>query len=217
MQAQEKTEALWLQDEAKKKFEAGALGEAFELYREAAAAWLVSLSAVSQAFSFRAPPGAPSSPQIAPDCAKIFIATSSGQPVRRNQRVPPEPSAFRAGAFFFSAQRFFIAAAMRLRAAGLMRRLVGPAVARAGTADLDRRAAQRAFIASDRRRLPAAVIPLPRLDTTAAVLCVGLVARPPSARARIALSIRSRSLFNSETILFKSNRLLLQVFFIPLA
>jgi hypothetical protein len=67
---------------------------------------------------------------------------------------------FRAGAFFFSAQRFFIAAAMSLRAAGLMRRLLAPALAGAGTADLDLRAAQRAFIASDRRRLPAAVIPL---------------------------------------------------------
>src|SRR6266851_3673461 len=102
-----------------------------------------------------------------------------------------------------------MAAAISLRAAGLMRRLFAPALAGAGTADLNLPAAQRAFIASDRRRLPAALIPLPRL---AAVPRLGLVTPAPSTRALIALSIRSRSLFNSETILSKSNRLLLKFF-----
>src|SRR6202035_1476603 len=103
---------------------------------------------------------------------------------------------------------------MSLRAAGLMRRLLAPALAGAATADLNLPAAQRAFIASDRRRLPAALIPLPRLDAKAAVARGGLVARTPPARALIALSIRSRSLLSSETILSRSTGFSFKVFFI---
>jgi hypothetical protein len=67
-------------------------------------------------------------------------------------------------AFRFFAQRFLIASAMRLRAAGLMPRRLPliVAVGFAGDADLALRDAHRAFMASDRRFLPAGDIPCPR-------------------------------------------------------
>jgi hypothetical protein len=125
-----------------------------------------------------------------------------------------EPADFCAGAFFLSAQRFFTATDMRFLAAALIPRFGFAAVAGATTLadDFDLRAAHRAFIAADRRRLPAGVIPLPRLGAPALpVVCrVGLAAPTRSSRASIALSNRSRSRFSSETILSRFNSNLLQ-------
>jgi hypothetical protein len=120
-------------------------------------------------------------------------------------------------AFFFSAQRFFTPTDRRFLAAALIPRFVVPVAAGDELSladDFDLRAAHRAFIAADRRRLPAAVMPLPRLGAAASlVICrVGLAAAVPSARASIALSKRSRSRFSSETILYKSNSILLEDF-----
>jgi hypothetical protein len=117
-----------------------------------------------------------------------------------------------AAACRFSAQRFFIASEMRRLPAALIPRRF-PELAAVATEDetlaagFTLRAAQRAFMASDSRFLPAALIPpvrpfgLPRLATDLAA-----VDRPaPSSKAAIALPIRSRSLFNSETIALRSN------------
>jgi hypothetical protein len=126
-----------------------------------------------------------------------------------------------AAACRFSAQRFFIASEMRFLPAAVipLLRFLGadaPATEDAlcdGAGDFELRAAHRAFIAWDNRLLPAGVIPLPRFGATALPEGrVGDDAKPtPSSRALIALPIRSRSLFSSETILSKSNSNLLCV------
>ncbi len=87
------------------------------------------------------------------------------------------------------------------------------AAVREVAADFELRAAHRAFIAWDNRLLPAGVIPLRRFGAPALpALRLGDPARPaPSTRARIALPIRSRSLFRSETILSRFNSGLLCV------
>jgi hypothetical protein len=125
-----------------------------------------------------------------------------------------ESPAFRAEAFFWSAQRFFAASDMRFLAAGLMPRfgprLVAAAVTREPLASFDLRiAAHRAFTASDGRRLPAAVIPPRFLAEPAVAAAVRLFATetplltPPS-KAEIACSRRPLSIFNSATIRFRS-------------
>jgi hypothetical protein len=127
---------------------------------------------------------------------------------------------FRASTFLFSAQCFFSAAEMRFLAAAVIPRFVTAevavvvAVALGLPDDVDLRAAHRACIASDRRRLPAEVIPLPRLGAAdpTVIRRVGLAVPSPSARASIALSNRSRSCFSSETILSRFNCGLLSEF-----
>ncbi len=108
---------------------------------------------------------------------------------------------------FFSAQRFFIISDSLLRPAAVKPPLFffgSLAVAFADRLLAPRRAAQRRFIDSDRRLLPAGVRPWPRRG-----FVVPAEERPtdpprPSidsfSSAAIAWAIRSRSLFNSETI-----------------
>jgi len=120
-------------------------------------------------------------------------------------------------AFFFSAQRFFIASERRFLPAAVIpppRFLAGVAVVvRDAVADFALRFAQRAFIAAARRFLPAGVIPPRRLGEAAlrADRLVGFDNPAPSSRALIARPIRSRSLFRSDTIAFRSNSDLLYV------
>lgn len=120
-------------------------------------------------------------------------------------------------AFFFSAQRFFIAAERRFLPAAVIpppRFLVGVAVVvRDVVADFALRVAQRAFIAAAKRILPAGVIPPLRLGVAAlrADRLVGFDNPAPSSRAAIVRPIRSRSLFRSETIVLRSNSDLLWV------
>jgi hypothetical protein len=137
-------------------------------------------------------------------------------PSREIQAFNPQPDAF-----FFSAQRFFIASEMRFLPAAVIPplRFLGADLPanetglRDAVGDFELRAAHRAFIAWDSRLLPAGVIPLPRFGATALTEGrLGDAAKPtPSSRALIALPIRSRSLFSSETILSKSNSDLLYV------
>jgi len=109
---------------------------------------------------------------------------------------------------FFSAQRFFIISESLLRPAGDRPPLffLGATLALvfAATLPAPRRAAQRRFIDSDRRLLPAGVRAWPRRG----VVALG-AGRPGNfegtpinsfSSAAIARAIRSRSLFNSETI-----------------
>jgi hypothetical protein len=124
-------------------------------------------------------------------------------------------------AFLFAAQRFFIASETRFLPAAVIPppRFLGVdvpatvAALRDEASDFELRAAHRAFIAWDSRLLPAGVIPLLRFGATA--LPEGRLGdddKPtPASRALIALPIRSRSLFSSETILSKSNSDLLWV------
>jgi hypothetical protein len=92
--------------------------------------------------------------------------------------------------FLFSVQRFFVASDMRFLAAALIPRFVPPLVAdeltRGAPADLDLRVAHRAFVASDKRRLPASPMPLPRLGALAPLAREELTAPTPSARVLIA-------------------------------
>jgi hypothetical protein len=121
--------------------------------------------------------------------------------------------------FLFSAQRLFIASEMRFLPAAVMppRRFATIACVREGLVDFDMRAAQRAFIACDSRFLPAGVIPLPRFGEAALpfVRRAALAKPTPSRSALMALPIRSRSLFSSETILSRSNRNLLCSKYLP--
>jgi hypothetical protein len=110
-------------------------------------------------------------------------------------------------AFFFSAQRFFIASERRFLPAAVIpppRFLV--AVVRDAVDDFALRAAQRAFIAAANRFLPAGVIPPRRLGEAALRVArfVTLDKPAPSSKALIARPIRSRSLLRSETILLRS-------------
>jgi hypothetical protein len=109
---------------------------------------------------------------------------------------------------FFSAQRFFIISESLFRPAAVKPPLFffGAALAVVFTDPMlaPRRAAQRRFIDSDRRLLPAGVRPWPRRGFV--VLAEERPTDPPRpsidslSSAAIAWAIRSRSLFNSETI-----------------
>jgi len=123
------------------------------------------------------------------------------------------PTAFREEAFLLSAQLFFIASDMRFLAAADMPRfgprLVAAEVARGPLASFDLRAAHRAFMAWDRRRLPAAVIP-PRflvellVAAAARLFAIGAPRLTSPSKAAIACSRRPLSIFNSATILSMS-------------
>ena len=107
--------------------------------------------------------------------------------------------------FFFSAQRRRMASASFFRPAGVMppRRLGEDVLAAAAVVVFPRRSAQRRFIASDKRRLPAAVRPL-RGRPGPLVFAVPTTTLASSRRAAIARPSRSLSDFNSLTILFRS-------------
>ena len=122
-------------------------------------------------------------------------------------------------AFLLSAQRFFIISDNRFLPAAVRPppRFLGTAgfatvVALFGApADFALRAAHRAFIASASRLLPAGVMPPRRFGAVALrpERFAGPVMPAPSSRALMALAIRFCSLFSSETILSRSNLVLL--------